>query len=156
MLIELKFQYYSIPLITRVYITLGIILSSVITIAQLLNYKLLKYFMLDFDKVITKYEFWRLFTNFFIFGKLGVGFLFKTLMIYLNFSRLESLAKSKKEYHNFIMMIFYVCLILLSIEFLISSTYYMSSELLISIMVLECQKDPEGLRLIWGLQLKGK
>jgi Derlin-2/3 len=155
MLIELKLKYYSIPLITRFYLTVGVILSSIISICQLFNYKLLKYFMLDYNKVIEKYEFWRLFSNFFIFGKLGIGFLAKTLMIYLYFSQLERLAKSKKEYASFIMMIFYVCSLLLIIEYFLSTTLYLSSELLTTIIVIECQKNPEEMRLIWGLQMKG-
>lgn len=157
MLIELKYKYKNIPLFTRLYLSLSVLLTIILNISQsIFDLKLLKYVMFDFDKIIYRFEYWRLFTNYFIIGKFGIGFLIKTLMIYFNLNILEKQAKSKKTYPDFIMMIVYVWLFINMVSLVLQHSFYLSSEFMLTIIFIECQRDPEGLRSIYGLQLKGR
>jgi hypothetical protein len=59
-----------------------------------------------------------------------------------------------KRYAEFVMMIFYISLILLMIAYVIDHTYYLSFELLFSLIYVECKRNPEQLKSIWGIVVK--
>ena len=61
-----------------------------------------------------------------------------------------------KRYAEFVMMIIYICLILLMIAYFLDHTYYLSFELLFSLIYVECKRNPEQLKSVWGIVVKSK
>ena len=64
--------FYEVPPVTRTYV------ASVMVLTASCSLELVSPFSLYFNVnlIVTKLQLWRLFTNFFFFGALGVDFLF--------------------------------------------------------------------------------
>ena len=64
--------FYAVPIVTRTYVTGAILVTASCSLDLVSPFSL--YFNLFL--VVTKLQVWRLFTNFFFFGALGIDFLF--------------------------------------------------------------------------------
>ncbi len=82
--------YRGLPLVTKVYFTAAVattILTSLGVVSPMLLY-------LDFDKILYKFNFWRLVTSFLYFGSFGLPFVFSIVMLVRTFQDIE------KVYYN--------------------------------------------------------
>ncbi len=155
MLNELKFRVRSIPPFTRYYLFGIIAVSLLLSLDILLKVNIFSYLYLNFNKVLYKLQIWRLATNFFINGTFSLGLIFHLMLVNFSLNRLESEAKQKKKYDDFAMMITFLVLSCLVFGY-ISEVYYLSNELLMSIVYIECKLHADEIKSIWGFQIKSE
>ena len=142
-----------IPTVTKYY------LASVLVTTFLISYPIIQiipYLILDFDLAIFSLQFWRLITNFFIVGKFSFSFLFFMIMMYQQLSVFENKALAMKKYSEFAMMLTYIVIFLLLINFILRYKVYMSMELLFALMYVDSKRDPEKPVSLWGFPMKSK
>ena len=156
MINEIKYNIRSVPKFTRYYI-IGIIFTSIwLTIAPFIlkTYGLI-YIMLDFNKIVYNFQYWRLITNFFIVNRIGISLIFEIFLIYTTFTNLEKQSIKNKKYDSFLMMIVYLSLFCI-ISNLLSGNYYLSNEFIMSLVYVDCQSNTDQIRSVWGLHIKCK
>lgn len=69
-------------------------------------------------------------------------------------SSLENKARKDKKLSEFIMMLFYVCVFLVLVNWAIQYTVFLSMELLFSLIYIESKREPEKMVSIWGFIMK--
>lgn len=141
-----------IPNVTKYY------LASVFVTTFLVSYPIInvvEYMILDFS-MIYKLQIWRLVTNFFIVGKFSFSFVFFVMMTYQVFMAFEKKAIEQKKYSEFAMMLFYICLTLILINFVYQFKVFLSMELLFALIYIDSKRDPEKPVSLWGIRMKSK
>ena len=83
--------YKSIPPFTRYFMTVVFIASFGMTYSMLSPYHLI----LDFSKVFSKFQLWRILTTFIFAGKFSQSFLFSMLTMYFTMRKCEEYFKTK-------------------------------------------------------------
>jgi Derlin-2/3 len=101
--------YYSIPRVTRTWLTA----ATLFTLACGLGFVPFGAVLLDWDRVLRKYEIWRPLTASFLLGPLGLNFLFDLVFLYRFSKSLETgvFMGSSAEYTWMLVVIeFFLCL----------------------------------------------
>jgi len=132
-----------LPKITKYYIFSVFCVTFTITY-NIIDYRIIR---LNFNKT---FQLWRLITNFLIVGKFSMNFLFFLLMAFQLYEKMESTCVKNKRYAEFIIMVFYVMSFLILITYFLEHTYFLSFELLFSILYIDCKRNPDQRKAIWG------
>ena len=142
-----------IPPVTKYY------LGCVILFTFLVNYPLLpivKFIVLDYDEALFSFQIWRFVTNFFIVGKFSMKFLFFCIMMYQSLIDLEKKAIEARKYSELAMLLFYLGIFLILINYFIQGKPFLSFELLFALIYIDSKRDPEKPVALWGIKMRSK
>ena len=92
-------------------------------------------------------------TNFVIVGKLSLGLILHILLVHFTFSRLEKEAISKKQYDSFFIMIIFFFIVSLVLSYFFD-LFYLSNEIQMAMLLIECKLHPDEIRSIWGFHVR--
>ena len=73
------------------------------------------------------------------------------MMIYQSLQKVEKAAIENKRYAEFIMMIVYLILFILTITLVLDQSPVLCFEFLFALIYIECKRDPEQPASIWGM-----
>lgn len=153
MLGEIKYRIRSIPPFTRYYLLIVTLTSIILSLSSIIGFNISSLFRLNWDKT---FEIWRLATTFLVVGRISLGFGFHIVLLHFTLKNLELKARQEKTLDTFYMMIFYLCTINIALAFIFEHSYYLSHDLAMALIYLDCQQDPEQLRSVWGFVIKCK
>ncbi|KAL9643417.1 hypothetical protein ABK040_010032 [Willaertia magna] len=137
--------YFSIPVITRTFLTLSTITSFAVTF-DLLNPLQL---YLNFQTVIYDFQVWRLITNFLFFDKFSINFILHLYFLYFYCRRLEEHSFHRKS-ADFFYLILLGSIMMLCIAPLLQLPF-MSHSLVIMLLYIWSRKNPHEQFRIYGL-----
>ena len=155
---DAKQLYFSLPPLTRYYLTIIFLLAFNLTYMP--QFLIVQHFILDYNKIFHKLQIWRLFTNLLIIGPFSTGFLFFCFFFYSNVRSLEIQAIKLRRYAEFIMMLFYITLSLNLIN--IITTYYfgfrsnftLAHQLLYALVYIDSKREPQKNVMIYFFVVK--
>ena len=147
---------------TGYYITMLIISILLNVIFPFLN--IYWYFAFSIKQILTNFQIWRLFTNFFVKPKkrLDIGIIFDILYLYTHIYNLELEAKASKKYSKFIMTLFLLVILNIINTFIF---YYLFeaeesrsliNELIYSFMAISSYKNPNDKTIVFYIPVKNK
>ena len=142
-----------VPPYTRYYI------AGVILFTFLLSYPIIQiapYIILDYDLSLKKFQIWRLFSNFLIAGKFSFFFIFYILMTYNVWKDFEDTAILNKKYSDFTMMLMYVMMFLLLLNYFVLDKIFLSMELLFSLLYIDSKRSPDKPVSLYGFKMKSR
>ena len=122
------------------------------------------YFAFSIKQILTNFQIWRLFTNFFVKPKkrLDIGIIFDILYLYTHIYNLELEAKASKKYSKFIMTLFLLIILNIITTFCF---YYifdaeesrsLINELIYSFMAISSYKNPNDKTIVFYIPVKNK
>jgi len=131
--------FRSLGVVTKYYF-LGSVATTILVSFGALNPM---YLVLDFDLVFKKFQIWRLFANFFFFGKFGMGFLFQIYLLTKYFQLLESgYYSSPRGTAEFLTMISFGITSLTLIAWLWGDLYFLGPALIFMVLYVYSRKSP--------------
>ena len=139
-------QFKDIPPLT-LYYSATILIIAIISKFDKENTYLNK-FKIDYIKIIKNHEIWRLFTTFFIIGKISFKFFFKFLLYFKRMKSNENKYKKKKNLAEFIMMLIYlmilihICNFIGNYYFKIKIDSFLSHQLMFSLILINSKREP--------------
>ncbi|EFC45285.1 predicted protein [Naegleria gruberi] len=142
---NLEQWYFSIPVITRTFLTLSTITSFAVTF-DLLNPLQL---YLNFQNVFFQYQFWRLATNFLFFDRFSINFILHLYFLYFYCRRLEEHSFHRKT-GDFFYLILFGCVMMLCISPLLQLPF-MSHALVIMLLYIWSRRNPHEQFRIYGI-----
>lgn len=117
---------------------------------------------LNYNKIIKKYEFWRLLTCFLYIGKPSPRLIFNYYLYYKRMKSTEYKYTKNKKLAEFIMMLFYLiifihlCNFLAFILFKFKTNSFLSHQLMFSLILINSKRNPEKLFRFYFAQIPNK
>ena len=153
-------------------ITIIYLLSTgIVTILSNINYNdndnenkeyLLNNMKLDYNKIIKKYELWRLITTFLYIGKPSPNLIFNYYIYYKRMISAEKKFTKNKKLSEFIMMLLYlmvlshICNFFAIIFFNLKPKAFLSHQLMFSIILINSKRDPEKMFRFYFAKIPNK
>ncbi|KAM3135537.1 hypothetical protein pb186bvf_012393 [Paramecium bursaria] len=148
---DFKSWYFQFPLFTRTYITIAILIGI------LIKFKpswVVKYMMFNIEDIF-RFQIHKLFTHYFIQGKIDFNFIFRTIMINFAINNCEKIYEGP-NYSDFYYFISYV-MILGNVFAWFFEESYLSGTLIFALIYVWCKKKPfETVRFYFGLTFKSE
>ena len=110
-------RIYNTPPFTKYYLTMLVITTFLKHHFPILSVHF--YFAFSIKKITTEFQIWRFFTNFLLGGHLNVGFAFLLFNLFMNLSKIETEARSKRKVSEFAGFLFYICIFIIIMQFFI-------------------------------------
>eukprot|EP01060_Flectonema_neradi_P037088 TRINITY_DN736_c10_g1_i1.p1 TRINITY_DN736_c10_g1~~TRINITY_DN736_c10_g1_i1.p1 ORF type:complete len:217 (+),score=5.82 TRINITY_DN736_c10_g1_i1:93-743(+) len=143
-MVEIEQAYFSIPVVTRIYLTLSILTAGAVTFEFLSPLNL----YLNF-KLVGKGEVWRLITSFVFFDTLSIGFFFHMHFLYFYSRRLE-----EHFYHRrtarFLYMLLFGSLLMVGMA-AVCDIPFLSHSLVTMVLYVWSRRNPDEHLSIYGL-----
>jgi len=135
---ELETWYKSIPVVTRVYLTLACLTSGAVTFEFITPLNL----YLNYRLVWQNYQIWRLLTNFLFFDKITIHLFFHMHFLYSYCRRLE-----EHWYHrrtaDFLFMLMFGAISMLLISACIYDIVFLSHSMVVMVVYIWSRRNPE-------------
>ena len=153
-------EFKKTPPVTLFY-SISIAIVSIISLIYE-NNSFIKLIKLDYKKVFSNYEIWRLITTFFYIGKPTPKLAFKILLYYKRMKSNENKFKKKKKLAEFIMMLIYlmiiihICNIIGLYQFNIKQKSFLSHQLMFSIILINSKREPNKYFRFYFLRIENK
>ncbi|MES1919106.1 Derlin-2 [Bonamia ostreae] len=141
--------FKSIPTITKTYM----VSVFAFTFADSVNLISPLQIYLNYDLVFKNYQFWRIITNFFFFGKFGFNWLINIYLLYTHSSALElNYFNGENGVPEYLFVLFFCASICLSIalSFPFLGLYFLSQSLVCSILYIRTRKEPFSRVALFG------
>ncbi|KAF0985184.1 hypothetical protein FDP41_000223 [Naegleria fowleri] len=142
---NLEQWYFSIPVITRTFLTLSTITSFAVTFDLLSPLQL----YLNFHSVFYQYQLWRLITNFLFFDKFSINFILHLYFLYFYCRRLEEHSFHRKT-ADFFYLILFGSVAMICISPLLQLPF-MSHSLVIMLLYIWSRRNPHEQFRIYGI-----
>ena len=123
---------------------------------------LLNKIKLDYNKIIKKYELWRLITTFLYIGKPSPKLIFNYYLYYKRMISAEKKFTKNKKLSEFIMMLLYlillshICNFLAFIFFNLKPKAFLSHQLMFSIILINSKRNPEKMFRFYFTKIPNK
>lgn len=108
-------RIYNTPPFTKYYLTMLVITTFLKHHIPILSVHF--YFAFSIKKITKEFQIWRFFTNFLLGGQINIGFAFLLFNLFMNLSKMESEARSKKKISEFAGFLFYICTFIIIMQF---------------------------------------
>jgi Derlin-2/3 len=144
-MVNFETWYYSIPVITRTYLTLSTLTSFAVTFDLLSDLQL----YLNFSLVFKNFQVWRLLTNFLFFDKFSINFVLHLYFLYFYCRRLEEHSFHRKS-ADFLYLMLFGSVIMLFIAPLLR-LYFLSHSLVIMLVYVWSRRNPHEQLRLYGL-----
>jgi Derlin-2/3 len=144
-MVNFETWYRSIPLITRIYLTMASLISFAVTFDLISPLQL----YLNYTNVFKHYQIWRIFTNFLFFDRLSINFILHIYFLYFYSRRLEEHSFHRKSADFLYMILFGVVCMLIIAPML--QLPFMSHALVIMLLYVWSRRNPHEQLRLYGL-----
>eukprot|EP01012_Entosiphon_sulcatum_P031255 TRINITY_DN3915_c0_g1_i1.p1 TRINITY_DN3915_c0_g1~~TRINITY_DN3915_c0_g1_i1.p1 ORF type:complete len:219 (-),score=55.50 TRINITY_DN3915_c0_g1_i1:327-983(-) len=137
-MVDFERWYKSIPIITRIYLTLACLTSGAVSFEFVTPLNL----YLNFRLVFQKYEIWRLLTTFLYFDRFSINLFFHMHFLYSYCRRLEEHHYHRRTADFFFMLVFGAVSLWLISAFVYDVTF-LSHSLVVMVVYVWSRRNPE-------------
>ena len=138
--------YLEVPVVTRFYMTSSVLTTAACSLELLSPFSL--YF--NFHLVFMKLQLWRLLTNFFFFGSLGVDFLFHMFFL-VRYGRELEAKRFEGRAGDMLWMMMATGLVLVGLAYVMGDSPVLSQQMLSVLVYLWSRENSEQVLSIFGL-----
>eukprot|EP00180_Rhodochaete_pulchella_P003904 Plantae.Rhodophyta-Rhodochaete_pulchella.ctg713.p1 GENE.Plantae.Rhodophyta-Rhodochaete_pulchella.ctg713~~Plantae.Rhodophyta-Rhodochaete_pulchella.ctg713.p1 ORF type:complete len:286 (-),score=42.18 Plantae.Rhodophyta-Rhodochaete_pulchella.ctg713:678-1454(-) len=139
--------FKSMPPVTRTYVTIAVLTTTACALDMVERLKL----HMDWQSVIYRYQFWRIFTNFFFFGEtLHIQFVFKMFFLY-RYSKLLEINSFRGRTADYLFMLMFGGFLCLILAIYLTSVPYFSESLTMMIVYVWGRKNAQLVMNFLGL-----
>lgn len=145
---DIETVYKCIPPFTKVYLFLFISWTSLISVGLVASQSL----EMDYYKVVTEFQIWRLITWFCFWEGFSLLFLLLIIINHVCVSTIETYYK--KRVHDFYYMLFFISCCHIVMGYWLDTYADMMTELMCSLMYIYCRREQEDTVQIFGVKIK--